>query len=120
MIYKLSPTGHWNPEIQYTDNPREQKMLEKPIGRWGKMWQEWMKTEYPTEVSVLIMEGRWSIIPREIDAEGSKRFQELDEQYRQQNPRPQTFSEIQQWEKTRILTIEHQLMSEVVFNPRTQ
>ena len=118
MTYRLSPTGQYLPEIQYTDNPREQALLEKPIGRWGRMWQEWVKTEYPTEVQIFVMEGRWSIIPREIDREAEKRFWELDEQYRQQNPRPTEFSEIQTWEKTRVLTIEHRIMEEIVFRLR--
>ena len=58
MTYRLSPTGQYLPEIQYTQNPREQALLKKPIGRWGRMWQEWVKTEYPTEVQIFI----WRVV----------------------------------------------------------
>ena len=119
MTYRLSPTGQYLPEIQYTQNPKEQALLKKPIGRWGRMWQEWMRTEYPTEVTVLIVTGRWNIIPREIDKQAEARFTELDALYRKENPRPATFSEMQRWEKDRLLTIEHRIMEEIVYQPRS-
>lgn len=126
MIYKQNATGQMLAEIQYTDNPAEQKLLEQQIGRWGKAWQEWVRTEFPTEVQILVIEGQWQIIPREIDAEAENRFRELDEQYRAENPRPLTFEEIQTWEKTRLLTVEHQVMiccsgalTEIYFPRRT-
>lgn len=118
MTYRLNSTGQMLAEIPYTDNPSERQLLEQPIGKWGRMWQEWVKTEFPTEVQVLIVEGRWQIIPREIDAEAESRFRELDVQYKRQNPRPTAFEEILRWEKTRLLTIEHQVMEDVVFRMR--
>ena len=118
MNYRLSPTGQMLTEIQYTENPEEQKMLRKPIGRWGRMWQDWVKAEYPTEVQIFVTEGRWQIIPRIIDREAESRFLELDEQYRRENPRPQAFSEIQSWEKMRLLTVEHAIMEEIIFQLR--
>lgn len=72
MNYRLSPTGQMLTEIQYTENPEEQKMLRKPIGRWGRMWQDWVKAEYPTEVQIFVTEGRWQIIPRIIDREAGE------------------------------------------------
>ena len=118
MTYKANSTGQMLAQIPYTDSPAEQKLLEQPIGRWGKMWQEWIRTEYPTEVQVFVTEGRWQIIPREIDIEAESRVRELDVQYKQQNPRPSTFEEILQWEKMRLLNVEHRVMEEVVFRMR--
>ena len=118
MDYRLSPTGQMLTEIQYTENQEMQKLLQKPIGRWGRMWQEWVRTEYPTEVQVFVTEGRWQIIPRIIDREAESRFREVDEQYRLENPRPQTFAEIQSWEKMRLLTLEHAIMEEIIFQLR--
>ncbi len=118
MNYRLSPTGQMLTEILYTENSEEQKLLKKPIGRWGRMWQEWVKTEYPSEVQIFITEGRWQIIPRIIDREAESRFRELDKRYRQENPRPTTFTEIQSWEKMRLLAVEHQVMEEIVFRLR--
>ena len=118
MNYRLNPTGQYLPELIYTEDREEQKLLQKPIGRWGRMWQEWVRTEYPTEISIFIIEGRWQIIPRLIDREAESRFQEMDRKYRRENPRPQTFTEIQSWEKMRLLTIEHMIMEEIVFQLR--
>ena len=119
MNYKLSPTGQLLAEVAYTDDLQELELLKTPIGRWGRMWQQWMNTEYPTEVTVLIVTGCWNIIPREIDRQAEARFTELDELYRKENPRPVTFSEMQVWEKTRLLTIEHRIMEEIVYQPRS-
>ncbi|WP_075424173.1 TnpV protein [Ruminococcus sp. XPD3002] len=115
MNMKMSPTGQYLTEMQYTDSPQEQALLRRPIGRWGRMWQEWMKTEHPTEVAVLVMEARWQIIPREIDRQAENRWAVLDEQYRRENPRPTDFVQMQQWEKTRLLKLEHIIMEEIVF-----
>ncbi len=107
MEYRQNLTGQYNPEIEYTDDPYEQELLKNPVGRWGRMWQEWVRIEYPTEVAVYVMECKWQIIPRQIDIEVEKRFDELSEQYRHNNPRPKNFEEIRRWEKTRLLTVEH-------------
>ena len=79
------------------------------------MWQEWVRTEYPTEMTVLIVTGRWNIIPREIDRLAESRFKELDELYRKENPRPVTFREVQKWEKNRLLTIAHRISEEIIY-----
>ena len=119
MNYKLSSTGQMLAEVAYTDDSQEIELLKTPIGRWGRMWQEWIRTEYPTEVTVLIVTGRWNIIPREIDRQAEARFTELDAIYRKENPRPVTFSEMQRWEKNRLLTIEHRIMEEIVYQLRS-
>ena len=119
MNDRMNVTGQYLTQIAYTNDRQEAELLRKPIGRWGRMWQEWVKTEYPTEVQVYITEGRWQIIPRLIDREAEARFSELDEQYRKGNPRPATFAEIQAWEKMRLLNIEHQIMEETVFYLRS-
>ena len=116
---KLNPTGQYLTEMQYTDSPQEQALLRRPIGRWGRLWQIWMKTEHPSEVAVLVMTARWQIIPREIDRQAENRWTELDAQYRRENPRPVTFLEMQKWEKARLLTLEHIIMEEIVFRMRS-
>ncbi|MBR5090550.1 MAG: TnpV protein [Ruminiclostridium sp.] len=118
MSEKMSPTGQYLSQMEYTPNPKIAELLKRPIGRWGRMWQEWIMLEYPSEVQIYIMEGKWQLIPRRIDEEAETRFQELDKAYREENPRPKTFQQIREWEKMRLLTIEHQVMKEVVFHLR--
>ncbi|MBP3857893.1 MAG: TnpV protein [Ruminiclostridium sp.] len=118
MSEKMNPTGQILSETEYTRSPQIAALLKRPIGRWGRMWQEWIKLEYPQEVQIYIMEGKWQLIPRQIDEEAEIRFQQLDRQYRKENPRPMTFQAIREWEKMRLLTIEHQVMREVVFQLR--
>ncbi|MBR5090280.1 MAG: TnpV protein [Ruminiclostridium sp.] len=115
MIEKMNPTGQILSETEYTRSPQIAELLKRPIGRWGRMWKEWIRLEYPQEMQIYIMDGKWQLIPRQIDEEAEKRFNELDKLYRQQNPRPKSFLLIREWEKMRLLTVEHQVMQEVVF-----
>ena len=74
--------------------------------------------EYPADVDILVCECRWQIIPREIDIEAEERFNELDEIYRKDHPRPTEFNAIRKWEKERLMTLEHQVMEEIVYKRR--
>ena len=98
--------------------PEEEKLLKKPIRRWGRAWMKWMEAEYPADVDILVCECRWQIIPREIDIEAEERFDELDEIYRKDHPRPTEFNAIRKWEKERLMTLEHQVMEEIVYKLR--
>ncbi len=114
--YKLTPTGQYIPDVRLTDDPEEEKLLEKPIGRWGQMWQDWIKATYPSEEIIYTMAGKWWIIPRQIDEKVEKRYDELDEIFRLANPRPDTeeFTVLRQWEESRKLWIESILMQDII------
>ena len=116
--YELTPEGTYVPKIAYTSDPEEEKLLKKPIRRWGRAWMKWMEAEYPADVDILVCECRWQIIPREIDIEAEERFDELDEIYRKDHPRPTEFNAIRKWEKERLMTLEHQVMEEIVYKRR--
>ena len=45
-------------------------------------------------------------------------FDELDEIYRKDHPRPTEFNAIRKWEKERLMTLEHQVMEEIVYKRR--
>ena len=92
--YELTPEGTYVPKIAYTSDPEEEKLLKKPIRRWGRAWMKWMEAEYPADVDILVCECRWQLIPREIDIEAEERFNELDEIYRKDHPRPTEFNAI--------------------------
>ena len=42
----------------------------------------------------------------------------LRRQYAEKNPRPTTFNEIVSWEKMRSLTVEHEVMEQIVLQIR--
>ena len=85
--YELTPEGTYVPKIAYTSDPEEEKLLKKPIRRWGRAWMKWMEAEHPADVDILVCECRWQIIPREIDIEAEERFDELDEIAKLEDPR---------------------------------
>ena len=84
--YELTPEGTYVPKIAYTSDPEEEKLLKKPIRRWGRAWMKWMEAEHPADVDILVCECRWQIIPREIDIEAEERFDELDGDLQKRSP----------------------------------
>ena len=103
--YELTPEGTYVPKIAYTSDPEEEKLLKKPIRRWGRAWIKWMEAEYPADVDILVCEAE-------------ERFDELDKIYRKDHPRPTEFNAIRKWEKERLMTLEHQVMEEIVYKRR--
>ena len=96
----------------------EQKLMENPVDRWGQEWRKFMQTNYPEEIPSLQGRLKWEIIPRQIDKEAWEMWQLLRKQYAAQNPRPTTFIEIAEWEKTRAFIIEHEIMEQLVLQYR--
>ncbi len=115
---KINSTGQYCNEMAYTDNPEEIKLLEERpvIGKWGRMWQDWMESEHSADVTLLVIECKWAIIPRKIDIEAEKRYEELDKIYRRDNPRPESdFNAVLKWETAKKFWIENIIMKEIVF-----
>ena len=117
MSDKINSTGQILPDVRYTDDPEELRLLKKPIGKWGRMWQDWIESTYPGEVDIYVMAAKWQIIPRQIDEKAEKRWFELDELYQRDNPRPETtdFNVLRQWEPSKKLWIENIIMKDIVF-----
>lgn len=111
-----TPTGQLIPDIRYTDDPELEKLLEKPIGKFGDLWQTWIKTTHPNMKVLYVTGCTWAIIPRQIDVKAEQRIEELDEIYERENPRPETtdFLTLLRWEESRKLWREHIIMEELV------
>lgn len=95
-----------------------EEILNTSIDRWGEAWQHFMEINYPDEIPLLKENGRWEIIPRQIDRESWQMWELLRRQYAEKNPRPRTFVEISAWEKTRSLVVEHEVMEQIVLQCR--
>lgn len=111
-----TPTGQFNPDVRYTDDPEIEKLLQEPIGKFGSMWHEWMKQNHPTMKVLYITGCKWQIIPREVDKKAAQRYDELEIIYDRDNPRPDTsdFNVLRQWEEAKKLWIEHIIIEEIV------
>ena len=96
----------------------EQKLMENPVGRWGQEWRKFMTEYYPEEIPSLQGRLKWELIPRQIDKECWQMWELLRKQYAANNPRPTTFLEIAEWEKTRAFIIEHEIMEQLVLQYR--
>ena len=114
--YKLDPkTFVYLEQVELGLTDEEQKLMSEPIDRWGKAWQKFMTENYPEEIPSLEGRLKWELIPRQIDKEAWALWELLRKQYAEKNPRPKTtFTEIEQWEKTRSFIVEHEVMEQIV------
>ena len=96
----------------------EQELIENPVDCWGQEWRRFMAENYPEDIPSLQGRLKWEIIPRQIDKEAWEMWELLRKQYAVQNPRPTTFLEIAEWEKTRAFIIEHEIMEQLVLQYR--
>ncbi len=107
------------PELKQTLTTEEQELMRNPIGRWGELWQRYMKENCtPDEISANFKNDEFDELARRIDSEAWEMWELLRRQYAQKNPRPTTFNEIVSWEKMRSLTVEHEVMEQIVLQIR--
>lgn len=93
--------------------------MNNPIDRWGNAWRKFMQENYPEEIPSLTGRLKWELIPRQIDREAWAMWELLRRQYAEKNPRPKTtFVEIEKWERTRQLIVEHEVMEQIVLQYR--
>jgi hypothetical protein len=106
-------------ELKQTLTTEEQELIQNPIGRWGEAWQKFMKENCThDEIWANFKDNVFDELARRIDSEAWEMWELLRRQYAQKNPRPTTFSEIVSWEKMRSLTIEHEVMEQIVLQIR--
>ncbi|MBE6846207.1 MAG: TnpV protein [Ruminococcus sp.] len=106
-------------ELKQTLTAEEQELIHNPIGRWGEAWQKFMKENCtPDEIRANFKDNEFDELARRIDSEAWEMWELLRRQYAQKNPRPTTFNEIVSWEKMRSLTVEHEVMEQIVLQIR--
>ena len=106
-------------ELKQILTTEEQELIQNPIGRWGETWQKFMKENCtPDEISASFKDGEFDELARRIDNEAWELWELLRRQYAEKNPRPTTFIEIVSWEKMRSLTVEHEVMEQIVLQIR--
>ncbi len=103
-------------DLSLTDE--EQELMKNPVDRWGQEWRRFMAENYPEDIPSLQGRFKWELIPRQIDKECWQMWELLRKQYAVNNPRPTTFLEIAEWEKTRACIIEHEIMEQIVLQYR--
>ncbi len=117
--YKISSTGQVLPEVEYTDDPEEKRMLEKPIGRWGRAWQKWIEEQHPLDKDLHVWHCTWQIVPRWIDEKAKAYYDKLSKEYNlvhKDRPHSDDYFGVCKWEKQKALYIEHKIMEDYVYH----
>ena len=106
-------------ELKQTLIAEEQELIHNSIGRWGEAWQRYMKENCtPDEIWANFKDNEFDELARRIDNEAWAMWELLRRQYAQKNTRPTTLNEIVSWEKMRSLTVEHEVMEQIVLQIR--
>lgn len=118
-MYRLDPkTFVYLEELSLGLTAEEEELMSKPIGYYGRKWQEFMEQNHPYDITGLRGRMLWELIPRQIDKEAEEMAWNLEQEYARNNPRPTTFLEIAQWEKMKQLEVSHRVMTELVLQRR--
>ena len=75
------------PELQISGNPETDKM---PVGRYGKLWKEYMMENHPHRLSELVAQGKINETILKVDEEAEKRKEALIQEFLAVQPMPDT------------------------------
>lgn len=87
LSYREGADGMMYPELQISGNPETDKM---PVGKYGKLWKEYMMENYPHRLSELVAQGKINETILKVDEEAEKRKEALIQELLAVQPMPDT------------------------------
>ncbi len=87
LSYREGADGMMYPELQISGNPETDKM---PVGRYGKLWKEYMMENHPHRLSELVAQGKINETILKVDEEAEKRKEALIQEFLAVQPMPDT------------------------------
>ena len=85
--YRQGENGMMYPELQISENPQTDRM---PVGRYGKLWKEYMMEKHPHRLSELVAQGKVKEVILKVDEEAEQRKERLIQQFLLKQPMPDT------------------------------
>lgn len=115
--YREGADGMMYPELQISENPETDKM---PVGRYGRIWKEYMMENHPHRLSELVAQGRINETILKVDEETEQRKEELIQELLAARPMPDTEDTLERAGHMNSLTkqAEEIVLSELVMKVR--
>ena len=115
--YREGADGMLYPELQISENPETDKM---PVGRYGKLWKEYMMENHPHRLSELVAQGKINGTILKVDEEADRRKEELIQELLGGQPMPDTEDTMERAGHMNSLTkqAEEIVMNELVMKVR--
>ena len=115
--YREGADGMLYPELQISENPETDKM---PVGRYGKLWKEYMMENHPHRLSELVAQGKINETILKVDEEADRRKEELIQELLGGQPMPDTEDTMERAGHMKSLTkqAEEIVMNELVMKVR--
>ena len=85
--YRQGENGMMYPELQISENPQTDRM---PVGRYGKLWKEYMMEKHPHRLSELVAQGKVKEVILKVDEEAEQRKERFIQQFLLKQPMPDT------------------------------
>lgn len=117
LTYTEGEDGLMYPDIQLSENPIYDSM---EIGKYGRVWKEYMAERHPHRLSQLVAEGKINQTIVSVDREADSRKETLIQQLLKAQPMPKTEDTLERAAHMEMIyrTAEEIILSEIVFKPR--
>ena len=117
LTYTEGEGGLMYPNIQMSENPACDSM---EVGKYGRMWKDYMTEQHPHRVSQLIAEGKINQMIVSVDKEADSRKETLIQQLLKVQPMPQTEDTLMRASHMEMIyqTAEEIILNEIVYKTR--
>lgn len=110
LSYKEGKDGMMYPELQISQNSETDKM---PVGKYGKLWKEYMMENYPHRMSELVAQGNINEMILNVDDEAVYRKEQLIQELLKSRPMPNSEDTLERAGHMNSLTLQAE---EIVLN----
>jgi len=117
LTYKEGEDGMLYPNLQVSEDERHDLT---EVGKFGKLWKEYMMEQHPHRLSELIAEGRLNGVITEVDEEAESRKEALIQELLKAQPMSKTEDTLERAAHMQMITstAEEIIMNEVSLKVR--
>jgi len=117
LTYQQGRDGLLYPELQISENEKTDRM---PVGKFGRLWKEYMMENHPDRLSELVAQGEINEMISKVDEEAEGRKERLIQELLKAQPMPDTEDPLERAGHMNMLTAtaEEIVLNELVLKVR--
>ena len=117
LNYTQGEDGMMYPELQISKNKQIDRMQ---VGKFGKLWKQYMMEEHPHRLSLLVAEGKINEMLHQVDEEAETAKEQRIQQHLKAQPMPKSEDTLKRAAHMNQLTMiaEEQVIQEIVLKVR--
>lgn len=117
LTYQQGRDGLLYPELQISENEKTDRT---PVGKFGRLWKEYMMENHPDRLSELVAQGEINEMISKVDEEAEGRKERLIQELLKAQPMPDTEDPLERAGHMNMLTAtaEEIVLNELVLKVR--